>query len=310
MGSTRAEDIAQEVDAGGRGRACPMARALSTAAMGRVARDACPTVAGQSRVRGMLLAARSAARLESGQAPLSAAYVTVARCGVAAFSLLSTHHRPCGLSEHDPQVRTRASRAPAVDPKSTNRGASSGRSLQAQRGGSEGRGKCPMTAEYALRVRPSGGVPTLRPWPPTAAHGGRSRPGGTCLPPACVEAAQAAYGPDAGWSGGWAWLLTHDHAPRPGDCRVHPERVGTCPTGPRTSGSTVIDERASASVAAAGGGSCDSASGPFRGSSRSPGSAVPWVAGGFAGWPYVVPVGHPAERAVDRHADSNACKPT
>jgi len=40
----------------------------------------------------------------------------------------------------------------------------------------------------------------LRPWTPTAAHGGRSRPSGPCLPPACVEAAQVAYGRHAGWS--------------------------------------------------------------------------------------------------------------
>jgi hypothetical protein len=177
--------------------------------LGRVARDACPTVAGQSRVWGMLLAARSAARLESARSALSAAYGTVARCGVAAFSLLSTLHRPSGPCEHAPLVRTRAQPPPALDPSPPTVEHRLDGALAGPARRFRGKGKCPMTAEYALRFRLSGGVPALRPWPPTAAHGGRTRPGGTCLPPACVEAALAAYGPVAGWSGGRAWSLTH-----------------------------------------------------------------------------------------------------
>jgi hypothetical protein len=39
--------------------------------------------------------------------------------------------------------------------------------------------------------------------PPGAAHNGSPQanlPSGTCLPPPCVEAAEAVCGPDAGWS--------------------------------------------------------------------------------------------------------------
>ena len=74
------------------------------------------------------------------------------------------------------------------------------------------RGRCrPGARRLASRATgrlPSGsprvtGGSTLghqRPWAPTAAHGGRSRPSGTCLPPACEEAARAAYGRHVGWS--------------------------------------------------------------------------------------------------------------
>src|SRR5450756_586749 len=44
--------------------------------------------------------------------------------------------------------------------------------------------------------RGSAALRHVRPSTPTAAHGGRSRPSGTYLPPACVEAMLAAYGPD------------------------------------------------------------------------------------------------------------------
>jgi hypothetical protein len=63
-----------------------------------------------------------------------------------------------------------------------------------------------------------------RPWSPTAAHGGRSHPSGTCLPRACVEAAQAAYEPDGrGRSAVWDALRT--------GCRAHPPRAGRYSAG-------------------------------------------------------------------------------
>ena len=92
-----------------------------------------------------------------------------------------------------------------------------------------------MTAKYALGVRPSGGVPTLCPRAPTTAHGGRSRPGGTCLPPACEEAAKAAYAPDAGWSvAGLSCSRTITCLDRETVECIQSE--GTCPTGRKTSG--------------------------------------------------------------------------
>ena len=53
----------------------PASGAAVAAHWGRVARDACPTVASHSRIRGMLLAARSAALPQSSLTGLSAAYL-------------------------------------------------------------------------------------------------------------------------------------------------------------------------------------------------------------------------------------------
>jgi hypothetical protein len=95
----------------------------------------------------------------------------------------------------------------------TDRVASLSWSLQARARRLTRRGKASANPEDAVGVAPVNGRLVLRhqrPWAPTAAHGGRSRPSGTCsaasLPRGRVGRLRAA----PGLVGGCAWLLTHE----------------------------------------------------------------------------------------------------